>query len=149
MNKKILFFSFMIMIVFGTYFLLQKEKPNPEEIDRADEKKTENIIKIRNVSVQSGDYIKSPLVITGEARGIWYFEASFPIDLKDGNGFIIAQSHAEAQGEWMTENFVPFVAKIEFTKPKDKNTGTLILKKDNPSGLSEYDESFEIPIFYE
>lgn len=95
------------------------------------------------------DVITSPLTITGEARGTWFFEASFPVVLTNWDGLIIAEGIAEAQGDWMTEEFVPFTATLEFDIPDYKNNGSLILKKDNPSGLPEYDAALEIPVFFE
>lgn len=92
--------------------------------------------------------IASPLIIIGQARGNWFFEASFPVILTDWDGKIIAQGIAQAQGEWMTENFVPFKATLTFTKPTYKNNGSLILKKDNPSGLPQYDQAYEIPVIF-
>ena len=89
--------------------------------------------------------ISSPLTITGQARGIWYFEASFPIKLLDGNGQEIAIAIAQAQGEWMTEEFVPFTAQITFTKPSTAK-GTLILEKDNPSDLPANSDQLSVPI---
>lgn len=89
--------------------------------------------------------ITSPLTITGQARGSWFFEASFPIILKDANGVVLAKTSAEAKDEWMTENFVPFSATITFPVPTT-TTGTLILRKDNPSGLSKNDAELEIPV---
>ena len=58
--------------------------------------------------------ISSPLVLEGEARGVWFFEASFPARLFDDDGNEIAVAIAQAQGEWMTEDFVPFLATLEF-----------------------------------
>ena len=52
--------------------------------------------------------VRSPLSIEGEARGNWYFEASFPIKLIDADGRELAQGIAQAKSDWMTENFVPF-----------------------------------------
>lgn len=92
--------------------------------------------------------IESPLSIKGEAVGTWFFEATFPIILTDWDGKIIAEGFATAKGDWMTEDFVPFEALIEFDKPIYKNNGSLILKKDNPSGLPENDDALEIPIFF-
>ncbi len=100
---------------------------------------------IRVTSPTRNAVITSPLIVRGEARGTWYFEASFPITLLDANGKVIARSHVQAQGDWMTENFVPFEGKIEFTKPTTA-TGTLLLEKDNPSGLPQYDKSISIPV---
>ncbi|MBI1971346.1 MAG: hypothetical protein HYS52_00665 [Candidatus Wildermuthbacteria bacterium] len=44
--------------------------------------------------------VQSPLLVEGEARGFWFFEASFPIQLLDGNGKQIAIAVAQAQDEW-------------------------------------------------
>ncbi|MDP2676953.1 MAG: Gmad2 immunoglobulin-like domain-containing protein [bacterium] len=112
---------------------------------------------IRLDSPRPNQVITSPLTITGEARGTWYFEASFPIILVDWDGRIIAQHYAQAQDEWMTENFVPFVGALEFEKPYDDTgnvpdfmkRGSLILQKDNPSGLPQFDDALEIPILFE
>ncbi len=93
--------------------------------------------------------IDSPLTITGMARGYWFFEASFPIVLTDWDGLIVAEGYATANGEWMTEDFVPFTATLTFTKPAFDERGTLILKKDNPSGLPENDNALEIPIRFQ
>ncbi|MEI6528440.1 MAG: Gmad2 immunoglobulin-like domain-containing protein [bacterium] len=90
--------------------------------------------------------IASPLIIKGEAKGPWFFEASFPVVLKDSKGVIIAQGIAQAQSDWMTTGFVPFTATLNFTKPSSGTTGTLIFKKDNPSGLPQNDDALEIQV---
>jgi len=92
--------------------------------------------------------ITSPLIIKGRARGTWFFEASFPIILTNWDGLIIAQGYATAQDDWMTEDFIDFIAELEFEKPNIYNRGSLILKKDNPSGLPEHDDALEIPITF-
>lgn len=89
--------------------------------------------------------VKSPLVVDGEARGFWYFEASFPIRLYDADGKELAVAVAQARGEWMTENYVPFSATLKFSKPTTA-TGALVLQKDNPSGLPEHADEFRIPV---
>ncbi len=105
---------------------------------------------IRISTPRPGASISSPLIITGEARGNWFFEASFPVMLTDWDGKIIAEGHAAAQGEWMTTEFVPYKATLNFTKPTQvpNYRGTLILKKDNPSGLSKNDDALEIPVVF-
>lgn len=101
--------------------------------------------KIKVFKPQANENLSSPIKIEGEARGFWFFEAVFPVRLVDENGKIIAQTSAQAQDEWMTENFVPFKAEIE--APSDfSGNATLILKNDNPSGLPEKDEEIRIPI---
>ena len=92
--------------------------------------------------------ITSPLTIEGEARGNWFFEGDFPIVLTNWDGLIIAEGYATAQGDWMTEAFVKFKGELKFTKPEYKNNGALILQKDNASGLPEYDDALELPIYF-
>ena len=92
--------------------------------------------------------VKSPLHIEGQARGNWYFEASFPLRIVDGNGKTLGSGIAQAQGEWMTTEFVPFVVDLTFTAPITP-TGTLILEKDNPSGLPENSHEIRIPVKFD
>jgi len=101
-------------------------------------------------SPKPNDMVTSPLIVTGEARGNWFFEGSFPIVIVDWDGLIIGEGIATAQGEWMTTEFVPFIATITYSiaSTTPRNNGTLILKKDNPSGLPEHDDSREIPIVF-
>lgn len=93
--------------------------------------------------------ISSPLIITGQARGTWFFEASFPVILTNWDGLIIAEGVATAQGDWMTEDFVPFEAELIFDKPEYGERGSLILQKANPSGLPENADALEITVFFE
>lgn len=97
--------------------------------------------------------ITSPLEISGEARGQWFFEADAPVVLTDWDGRIIAESFITAEGEWMTEEFVPFSGTLEFELPADTGPqsvrGTLIIQRANPSGLAENDMAVEIPVRFE
>jgi hypothetical protein len=107
---------------------------------------------IRLDEPQPNETVSSPLTITGEARGTWFFEASFPVVLTNWDGLIIAEGVATAEGDWMTEDFVPFSAELEFDSPYSSGdpdfmqNGSLILQKDNPSGLPENDNALEIRI---
>ncbi|MDD5749945.1 MAG: GerMN domain-containing protein [Patescibacteria group bacterium] len=89
--------------------------------------------------------ISSPVSLSGQARGFWYFEADFPIEITDANNNVLGQGIATAQSDWMTENFVPFTASISFS-PSPTATGFIVLHKDNPSGLPEHDDQFQVPI---
>jgi hypothetical protein len=95
-------------------------------------------------SPQPNELVTSPLTVTGEARGTWYFEASFPVKLLDEQGNVIVEHYAQAQSDWMTENFVPFESVLTFTT--QARAGTLVLMKDNPSGLPENDASVQVPV---
>lgn len=127
----------------------------PRQCRHGGKKYTENIGNelskadlIRIDSPRPNQIISSPVIIKGQARGNWFFEASFPVVLTNWDGLIIAQGIATAQSDWMTADFVPFVATLTFTVDKNtyNNKGTLILRKDNPSGLPEHDDTLEIPV---
>lgn len=92
--------------------------------------------------------IDSPLVIRGEASGIWYFEANFSIHLEDADGNEIGVAIAQAQGDWMTVDFVPFAAELTYDTSNVENdeVGTLIFRKANASGLPEHDAELRIPV---
>ena len=100
--------------------------------------------KIQLISIAPEDIVSSPLIVAGRARGSWFFEASFPIELRAG-GRVLATGIAQAQGEWMTSDFVSFEAKLVFDQPASEE-GELVFIKDNPSGLPENDDSVSIPV---
>ncbi len=103
----------------------------------------ENLIRV--TSLTSNQVVTSPLTIGGVARGYWYFEASFFVELVDGNGKVIASGPATARTDWMTEEFVPFSITLTFAQPTTA-TGTLIFHKDNPSALPENDDELRMPV---
>ena len=108
---------------------------------------------------QINTVITSPLTITGKARGTWYFEATFPVKLYDTDTRkLIAEGQARAQGDWMTNEFVPFKATLTFINPPRDlpsdggllpHQGNLVLMKDNPSGDSARDDSISIPVVFQ
>lgn len=104
----------------------------------------EKIDLIQITNPRPNQIIESPLKITGQARGYWFFEADFPIRLYDQNGNEIAISIATATDEWMTEEFVPFSSIITFET--DHKNGTFIFQKNNPTGLPEHDDFLIMPI---
>lgn len=97
-------------------------------------------------SPRPDETVRSPLKVTGRARGSWYFEGDFPVVLTDWDGRIIAETHATARGPWMTSGFVPFSATVRFERPGYGDRGFLILRKDNASGLPEHDDALEVRV---
>jgi hypothetical protein len=86
--------------------------------------------------------------VIGQARGQWFFEASFPIELQNTQGQTLTTAIAQAKTDWMTTDFVPF--KADLVVPENYiGPATLILKKDNPSGLPEHEASIAFPITVE
>lgn len=89
--------------------------------------------------------VTSPLKIIGSARGTWFWEANSTAELYDMNGKSIGFAHVIAEGEWMSEKFVPFEGMIDFTSPQTSK-GKLILRNDNPSGLPENQKELIVPV---
>ncbi len=153
MKKSNLFIIIIVIIIAFLaliYYSSDKKENNQRLPENKDQNQEEGPITVTNPSPK--EIIKSPLNVYGEAKGAWYFEATFPIILTDWDGKIIAETYAQAQEEWMTEKFVPFEAKLEFENPYTADSpdfmknGSLIFKKANPSGLPENDDALEIPI---
>ncbi len=92
--------------------------------------------------------VSSPITVRGEVRGTWLFEASAPITVVNWDGLIIGEGYITAEGDWMTEDFVPFSGTVEYdlasTTPYQR--GTVIFQKANPSGLPEHDKAVEVPV---
>jgi hypothetical protein len=90
--------------------------------------------------------VSSPIEISGKAKGSWFFEGSFPIQLVDSSGNILGQGIATSTEDWMTENFINFSAEISYTKATSTRRALLVLSKDNPSDNPEFDQSIFIPL---
>ena len=112
------------------------------------EKITYTNTSINNIVIDSplpGAAVGKEFIVKGKARGPWFFEASFPIKLLDKNGTTLAVFVAQAKEDWMTENFVPFEVTIKVPQSYSGPL-TLMLQKDNPSGLPENDASISFPL---
>ena len=91
--------------------------------------------------------IKSPLVITGEARLSWFVGGSLPVQLVDERGLVLGTGSGKVQGTSMAEAFVPFKAELPFPVAAS-TTGTLVLKKERPSGTVENGPTLRIPVTF-
>jgi hypothetical protein len=95
-----------------------------------------------------GEVITSPLTITGKAKGSFYYNGTFPVKLVDGNGTMLGVTTAKAQGDWMTEEFVPFTATLLFTTNTPHGTANLVLERNKPSGKRETIKEIVFPVDY-
>jgi len=139
-NKKLFITVPVLVVLVGCFLWWQNDR------QEAGENRYKDLIVL--TQPKNGERISSPVTIEGMARGNWFFEASFPIVIVNWDGLIIGEGIAQAQDEWMTAEYVPFKAEITFIKPTVKDNGWIILRKDNPSGLPEHDDAFEVPIFF-
>ena len=134
----------VIVVIAGGVLIALPSKSNQKE----ENTNTETSFVSPNVRVQlpyPGANVLKQFKVSGEARGTWYFEASFPVEVQDKEGNVIGHGIAQALEDWMTEEFVPFEAPISI-EGNYSGPATLILKKDNPSGLPEHEDSVSFPI---
>ena len=121
------------------------QQPAPTPVTTTPQADSPLSARVTLTTPQKNTTVGSTFVAKGSAPGNWYFEASFPIQVRDKDGNVVARTHASAQGDWMTTADVPFTATVHIEN-NYKGPATLILMRDNPSGLPENDDSTEIPI---
>ncbi len=154
MKQTLFWLLALVIIVGGVWFFQSDELIEVEPVPIAQTPLPKLSPEIANDATQmievtaptASAQVSSPLTVTGRARGPWYFEASFPIELRDSNGNILATTPGQAQGEWMTENWVQFTATLAFPAQPIGSTGSLILKNDNPSGEPQNEMNVVIPV---
>ncbi len=97
---------------------------------------------------QPDQFVSSPLLVNGYVPGPWFFEGFFPVELHNSTGEVIATAQGTvADGsDWMTEEFVYFEATLEFDQENITESGTVVLRKSNPSGLPENEDSESVSI---
>lgn len=140
---KILITVLVLLVLFVVvlfYIQNSNQEPTTHDSEKAESQDDEIIVS----TPLPGDAVESPLHISGKAKGTWFFEASFPIEIRS-DGEIIKEGSIETEEDWMTEELVSFSGQIDFSA----RPGTellLVLKKANPSGLPEKDKSVSIPI---
>lgn len=100
---------------------------------------------VRDVEPPEGATVSSPIELSGEALGVWFFEGNFPYRLQTQTGDVLATGAVTATADWMTTEFVPFEASIEYVVPAS-TAAELVLMNDNPSGLPENDASLTLPL---
>lgn len=90
--------------------------------------------------------VTSPILIQGEARGEWFFEAQMQAELTDLEGKKIGDAVLTADDDWMTDDFVPFSGFLKYTLLDKIIEGKLIIRNANPSGLAEHSKELIIPV---
>lgn len=123
---------------------------DPNDEQRTTQRTGEAAQLVQVTSPQANNAITSPVTVSGEAPGYWYFEASAPVSIVNWDGLIIGEGYVTAQGDWMTEDQVAFTGTIEYDidPATPYNRGWLILHRDNPSDLPQNDAAVEIPITF-
>lgn len=138
--KKIIYISILLIIFLGFYFI---QKSYTKESDFLYNNSSKDLIFVTDPS--PNEKISKQFKLLGQAKGFWYFEASFPVEVYDSNNNLIFQTFAKAQGDWMTEDFVPFVSDINIANYQGEIK--VVLKRDNPSGDTKNDANLSFKLF--
>lgn len=96
---------------------------------------TNSLVKL--TSIDSGDSIESGVLLEGEAPGMWMFEGQLEVRVETAGGAVLGTETLSAEGDWMTEDLVPFSGEVEFDVPAGVGEGYVVFVKSNPSGLPE------------
>ena len=102
---------------------------SPAEIRKLSSLKDSKSDLIKVSFPQKNEKVGGIINVTGIARGGWYFEGEFPVSLEDLKGNELASGIAMAQGEWMTEDFVPFSASLTY-RTDSSLSAKIILKRN-------------------
>jgi hypothetical protein len=100
--------------------------------------------KVHVVLPQPNQAVDPVFTVSGEAPGQWFSEASFPVQVRDRNGNILQQATAKAMGNWQTTGQVKFAVSV--TVSQYHGPATVVLLRDNPSGMPENDDSVSVPV---
>ncbi len=138
-----------IVIAVLTYGLISMPKPTPPVTATTTPPVTTPVsplaARVVVTSPKANSSVGKIFVVSGSAPGPWYFEASFPIKIVDKDNNFIGQGIAQAQGEWMTTDLVTFTATVTLVGSYS-GPATVVLMRDNPSGMPENDDSVSVPI---
>lgn len=145
-------------VAYTWYHNLQTHDNENNQVKPADSSQVPQQKNTRYTSEKGTDIIvTSPLkdasidgvvTVRGKVPGNWSFEASFPMELRDDNGEVVASGHAQLETDWMTESLVEFSGKLSYDTRPDTEHGYLVLLKANASGLPKHKDTLKIPITY-
>lgn len=98
-----------------------------------------------SVSAPEGDArVGHSFTVEGRARGTWYADGAFPVEIQNESGVVLVRASAKAAGDWMSPDFVPF--SLEVATPYYSGPARIVLKMANPSDRPERDTSISIPV---
>lgn len=130
----------LLLLIF--FKINNTEEMIKKEIEKFQQIQEKPAIVLKNL--KEGDYITSPLVVKGEAKGTWFSEGSFPVVLTDGDGLIISETQTTVNSNWLTDDYVNFEAYLEFENPEVfKTNGHLIFQNANNTETLE-ESAYEI-----
>ncbi len=119
----------------------QKASSSQKQTDNQPFPKQEARVSFPSPNEEVGEKI----YVTGIAKG-WYFEGDFPVRLFNAQGKELVSKWATAQLDWMTGEFVPFLATLNYSTSAPQKA-KLVLEEDDPADLPGTEtDSIEVPI---
>ncbi len=145
--KKLVLFTVIILIVITFLALVFDWGRRGTELSQKNINSTSTIeMPIIVNNIKDNQQVSNPIKIQGKARGSWFFEATFPIQLVDVDGNIITSTVGMAQSDWATTSFVNFTAELDYNNASSSGPALIVLNNDNPSGNPDFDQSIFIPV---
>ncbi len=136
--------------VIGTFLPRKTQAPvGPQQVEQIPEIIAPSVITFENLN--ENDHVKPKQSITGEVPGYWFFEGSFPVELRKASGETFATVIATTAQDWMVTTNVKFEIKLpdNFTYT---GVGSILFKKDDPSdGEAPWKPEYEktLPVIFE
>lgn len=142
--------ALITLIMTGILLFFPKLTNAPKNEDMPVQVAPVTVLNLDNVS--DNDHVTPKQVITGTVPGFWFFEASFPVTLRDVNGDTIAVVTATTTEDWMVTTNVHFTVTLPETFTYT-GVGSLLFRKDDPSdGEAPFNaetDQYVVPVIFE
>lgn len=157
------YFIIALIVIFGAAAYLLSYIPRDISVEIPDQitiVRKKDQVPVASTSIEHNDVIRvfepltdavlsSEFVVRGQARGVWFFEGNFGVEVYDASGNQLLKTYVESEGEWMTEDYVPFVRRLTLTSVPVTETGTVVFRKANPSDRRDLDDALTIQVRFE
>jgi hypothetical protein len=134
------------IIVIAVVVTLLATRPANAPVGEGDPVQAQQNSLISFDNLVSGQTINPPFVVTGIVTG-WFFEGSFPVFMYDNANNQIGVALASSSQDWMTADPIPFSVTIPNTPYQ--GPGTIVFKKDNPSGEPQFDDMYVMNVVFQ
>lgn len=111
--------------------------------ESGEREETSDLIRVTHPA--ENEKITSPVKIKGEARGYWFFEGDAPMEIMNNSNMVLGRGAITAEGDWMTEEFVPFTATVDYDATGAEE-GYIVFRRSNASGKPEHDRSYRLKV---
>ena len=142
--------ALITLIMTGILLFFPKLTNAPKNEDMPVQVAPVTVLNLDNVS--DNDHVTPKQVITGTVPRFWFFEASFPVTLRDVSGNTIAVVTATTTEDWMVTTNVHFTVTLPETFTYT-GVGSLLFRKDDPSdGEAPFNaetDQYVVPVIFE